>query len=135
MKNFFTDETPEVLANWDGKIQMRSVPGRLDFMELLFPLPCGNDFIPKGFCWNGASVGPLRRIPLIGFPRWKHPIATCRHDWRCEIATTKEQRKIADRLFRRDIAVGQEDKKLTTWWEQTKGYIGVRIGALFTMGG
>lgn len=131
--NFFCDEVPEVLENWDGKIQMESVPGRLDWMELAFPLPCGEDYIPVGFQWNGASVGPLRRLPIIGFPKWKHPIATCRHDWRCGLARTREERKIADKLFRRDISIGQEQNIMLKWWEQVKGYVGVRIGALFTV--
>lgn len=132
--NYFIDETPEVLEGWDGKITMDSVPGRLDYMELGFPLPCGNDYIPIGFQWNGASVGPLRSLPFIGFPKWKHPIATCRHDWRCGLARNRKERKIADMLFKRDIRLGQEDKKMITWWEQFKGYFGVRIGALFTIG-
>ena len=131
--NYFQDETPEILKGWDGKIHMRSVPGKLDMMELTFPLPCGDSWIPPGYRWNGASVGPLRKLPLIGFPKWKHPIATCRHDWRCDLARTKKERKIADRLFKRDVSIGQEGQ-LITRWEQFKGYIGVRLGAMFGIG-
>lgn len=128
----FQDETPRVLKEWNGHINFRNVKDRLDWKELTAPLPCGDTFIPAGYQWNGASSGPLRSVPIFGFPKWKHPIATCRHDYRCERVETRKQRKIADKLFKRDISLGQEHKKITTWWEMTKGYTGVRIGAFFT---
>ena len=131
--DIFRKETERVLKYWDGQIYMRSVKGQLDWMELTQVLPCGDDFIPVEYKWNGASVGPIRSVPIIGFPKWRHPIATCRHDYRCQHAQTKEQRKISDELFRDDIALGQTNK-LKSWWEETKGFFGVRVGALFFKG-
>ena len=128
MKNYFTKETEQVLKGWDRKIYMSSVPGKPDHMQLTKPLPCGESFIPLDFLWDGASTGVLRRVFILWFPKWKHPIATCRHDWRCSLAKTKEERKIADKLFREDVGVSG------TRWEQFKGYLGVRIGAIFGVG-
>jgi hypothetical protein len=128
MKNYFTKETELVLKGWDRKIYMSSVPGKPDHMQLTKPLPCGESFIPTKFVWNGSSSGPLRNMPIIGFPKWKHPIASCRHDFRCSIAKNKEERKIADKLFREDIGIRG------TKWEQLKGYWGVRIGAILGIG-
>jgi len=116
-------------GDWDGLIYMRSIKNKLDWLELTETVPCGNGKIPIGYEWNGASVGPVRYLNIWAFPKWKHPIATVRHDWRCQHAKTKEQRKIADKMFKADIALGQTNK-LVSWWEQTKGYLGVRIGAL-----
>ncbi|MCD6526138.1 MAG: hypothetical protein J7K75_03995 [Desulfuromonas sp.] len=113
------------LEGWDGRIYMRSVPGQLDVLELTQPLPCGDGKIEAGYRWNGASVGPLRKVPMLGFPKWKHPIATCRHDWRCEQAKTEEERLFADQEFMVDVGRGG------TAWEQMKGYFGVRLGAFF----
>lgn len=124
---FFQDETERVLKDWDGHIYMTAVKDTTDRMELTAPLPCGDGYVPKGFQWNGATVGPLRHCPIIGFPKWKHPIATCRHDFRCGLAMTFEERLIADRLFRRDVGIRG------TRWERLKGYIGVRIGAYFSI--
>ena len=113
------------LVGWDRHIQMQNVieddgiTVRTDWMELTATLPCGDELIPIGFRWNGASVGPLRRF----FPKWKHPIATCRHDARCAAALTVEERKFADREFFRDVGKGG------TKWEQLKGYSAVRLGA------
>ena len=111
------------LDGWDGHIYMTNVregeKDVLDYLELHVALPCGDALIPIGFRWNGASVGPLRRY----FPKWKHPIATCRHDIRCELAVTAEERKFADKQFKKDVGHGG------TWWEKQKGYYGVRVGA------
>ncbi|MCF6265245.1 MAG: hypothetical protein L3J57_01715 [Desulfuromusa sp.] len=125
MTNFFIDD---IETGWDGRIYMRSVPGKLDVLELTRPLPCGNGLVPAGYQWNGASSGILRNLPIVNFPKWKHPIATCRHDWRCAHTKTKKQRKIADQMFRADVGQGG------TRWEQIKGYLGVRLGALFGVG-
>ncbi|WP_321367627.1 hypothetical protein [uncultured Desulfuromusa sp.] len=125
MTNFFIDD---IETGWDGRIYMRSVPGKLDVLELTQPLPCGNGMIPVGFRWNGASSGIFAKVLILNFPKWKHPIATCRHDWRCEKATSKEQRAFADKRFRVDVGKGG------TKWEQVKGFSGVRIGAMFGVG-
>lgn len=126
LTNYFSGD---IETDWDGRIYMRSVPGKLDVLELTKPLPCGNGLIPVEYQWNGASSGVLRKVLILNFPKWKHPIATCRHDWRCEHAKTAEERKFADQMFRKDVGKGG------TKWEQTKGYIGVRIGAMFGIGG
>lgn len=134
MINYFQDETPDVLRDWDKKIHLESVPGELDWMRLTKPLPCGNGYIPKGFKYNGATVGPLRRIPILGFPKWKHPIATGRHDFRCGLANSYEKRLLADKLFFKDIGRYRTSnlsriQKLILVGEQYRGYVGVRVGA------
>lgn len=82
-------------------------------------------YIPTGFGWDGSSV------PFIFqgmFPRHRHPIASCRHDWRCAHAKNKAERKWADQEFEKDVG--------TTSWYVTKkiGYYGVRIGAFLGIG-
>ena len=129
--NYFQPQTKEVLEGWDGRIYLCSVPDLLDWMELAKPLPCGDGFIPAGYRYNGASSGIFQYVPIFDFPKWRHPMATCRHDWRCDQAKTKEERRIADELFRIDVGLGQTNK-VRGWWEQTKGYVGVRVGAMFT---
>lgn len=130
--NYFTaDRIPDY---WDKKLHCCTIPDKLDWLELEQPFPCGDGFIEPGFKWNGASVGLLRKIPFLGFPKWKHPMATLRHDYRCgfcnkikksDPALYKKLRKIADEMFYADVGIGG------TWWEQRKGYIGVRIGSWF----
>ena len=120
-------------AWWDGELKMSTIAGVPDWRYLTRSVPCGNGLIPIEYNFNGASVGLLRHIPFFGFPKWKHPIATCRHDWRCDIAEQykisnppeyRRLRKIADEMFREDVGKGG------TKWEQRKGYVGVRIGAM-----
>lgn len=125
MRNYFSDD---IEIGWDGRIYMRSVPGKLDVMELTQPLPCGNGLIPAGYQWNGASSGLLRKVIVFNFPKWKHPIATCRHDFRCERATSPDDREFADNRFKIDVGKGG------TRWEQVKGFFGVRLGAMFGVG-
>ena len=125
LANYYMDD---IESGWDGRIYMRSVPGELDVLELTKPLPCGNSMIYPGYRWNGASSGIMRKVVLLNFPKWKHPIATCRHDFRCENAKNAEQRAFADKRFRIDVGKGG------TKWEQVKGFIGVRIGAMFGVG-
>lgn len=120
MANIFVKE-----KNYYNHIYMKDVKDHTDMMELTEPLPCGEGEVPVGFRWNGSSSGPLRNFPIIGFPKWKHPIASCKHDYRCSMATNKEERKIADQLFYKDV------EKKGTKWEQIKGYLGVRFGAIF----
>lgn len=131
--NYFTaDVIPE---DWDGSIYLKTIPEKVDWRELTEDLPCGDGFIARGFQFNGASVGLMRKFLLLGFPKWKHPIATCRHDKRCNIAHKyklqgnkpmyKKLRAYADKRFKADVGIGG------TWFEQQKGYVGVRIGAFF----
>jgi hypothetical protein len=81
--------------------------------------------IPIGFIWDGASAPWIfNRI----FPRHRHPVATCKHDWRCGHAKNKKDRAFADKEFEKDVGK-------TSWWITKKlGYFGVRIGAFFGVG-
>jgi hypothetical protein len=128
MPNWFIKEPAAVIEKWDGCIHCKTVVGETDVRELTEPLPCGDGFIPKGYRWDGASVGILRYAGFLAFPRWKHPIASCRHDWRCEKATTRAERHKADKLFMSDIA------DMSSRWEKFKGYAGVTVGAWFGIG-
>lgn len=123
IQNFFTEN---ILEGWDCRLYENTIVGKPDHRQLSKPLPCGNSVVPVGFVWNGASVGALRYAGFLAFPKWKHPIATCRHDWRCGLAKTKKERRFADEEFQRDVA------RTGTRWERIKGYAGVRIGAITT---
>ena len=111
-------------------IHMRNVPGTDNHRALDVPLPLLNmdgtwGEVPQDFKWDGNSV------PLIFqglYPKHNHPIASCRHDWRCKHAKNAEERKFADKQF--EIDTGK-----TSWWITKKvGYMGVRIGAFFGVG-
>ncbi len=111
-------------------IHMRNVPGKPDYRALDSDLICQNldgsvGVVPAGFEWDGSSV------PVIFqgvFPRHKHPIASCRHDWRCRNAKNAVERKWADERFREDVGT-------TSWWITKQiGFIGVRAGALLGIG-
>ena len=114
-------------------IHMRNVPEKPkepNLRALTGPLPYlkfdGDwDVIPVDFEWDGSSVPWF----LQGiFPRHRHPIASCRHDWRCGHAKNKAERKFADEEFQIDVG--------KTSWLVTKklGYWGVRLGAIFGAG-
>jgi len=142
-KSYFMPVTDRIMAEWDGTIGLENVPDRLDWMRIVKPLPCGDNYIRPTYDYNGASSGPLQFVPIFGFPKWRHPIATARHDFLCDlterlrvkgIISLKEARRlrrIADELFKKDISIGQESA-VRSWWEQTKGYVGVRIGAFYS---
>jgi len=144
-KTYFQGETERVLELWDGTIGLQSVPDMLDWMQIVSPLPCGDNFIQPVYRYNGASVGPLRSLPIIGFPKWRHPVATGRHDFLCDLIAqllerkliskkeAKRLRKVADKKFKHDVSIGQKNK-YRSWWEQTKGYVGVRFGAILGIG-
>lgn len=111
-------------------IHMRNVPADDKMRALDAPLPCKNfdgtdGEVPADFGWDGSSV------PVVFqgvFPRHNHPIASCRHDWRCRNAKNAEERRWADGEFREDVGT-------TSWWiTKQLGYVGVRIGALFGVG-
>lgn len=125
MSNYFVKEDENA---WDGIIYMKSIKGDLGWRELTKPLLCGDGYIPEAFQWNGASSGPFQYGWMFNFPKWKHPIASCRHDFRCAIAKNKKERLEADRLFREDIGIGG------TKWEQIIGFLGVRVGAFLGIG-
>jgi hypothetical protein len=111
-------------------IYMRSVPDQPNNRALTAPLPAKNfagegDFVPIEFTWDGSSVPALFQGI---FPRHNHPIASCRHDWRCKNAKNSKERKWADGEFQKDVGT-------TSWWITKKvGYYGVRVGAFFGIG-
>lgn len=113
-------------------IHMRNVPGKPLHRALDQALPCpmwdgceGPEEVPQDFEWDGSSV-PWVFQGL--FPRHNHPIASCRHDWRCKQARNAEERSWADAQFKKDVST-------TSWWITAQiGYIGVRVGATFGIG-
>ena len=113
----------------DDVLYMHTVLERPNNRVLTFRHHCPGmleeqDIIPAGFEWDGASSGLLAPV----FPRHNHPIASCRHDWRCSNARNAAERKWADEQFREDVGE-------TSWWVTKQvGYIGVRIGAMFGVG-
>ena len=113
----------------DDILYMRTVLPRPLNRVLTMPHYCPGidgrqDIIPAGFEWDGASSGLLAPV----FPRHNHPIASCRHDWRCGNAKNAAERKWADEQFREDVGE-------TSWWiTKQVGYLGVRIGAMFGVG-
>lgn len=119
------------MSNPSGVIcYMRTVLGKPDCRALTRPLPAVNfdgspGFVPEEFEWDGSSVPWIfQRL----FPRHKHPIASCRHDWRCLHARSSAERKWADEQFRDDVG-------RTSWWiTKQLGYAGVRIGAALGIG-
>jgi hypothetical protein len=109
-------------------IFMRTVPEKEDHRALTKPLSVTTidgktEEIPVGFEWDGSSVPWFfQRV----FPRHKHPIASCRHDWRCTYTKNATERKWADGEFQKDVGT-------TSWWITKKiGFLGVRIGAFWT---
>jgi hypothetical protein len=143
--NLFADD---VLPNsWDGELGLSTIVGRVDWRRTTTELPCGNGVVEIGFVFNGASAGIFRKMAILNFPKWKHPISTCRHDKRCSIANNqlslsqmypylsekarayrkeyRRLRKIADAKFFKDVGVGG------TWWEQAKGWLAVSLGAVW----
>jgi hypothetical protein len=131
---------------------MRNVEDKPLCRALLAPLKAkkhggGVEEIPIDFEWDGSSAellyesvpkvkrfflrlvsAPLNFVMRSVFPRQRHPVASCRHDWRCERANTPEERKWADGEFEKDVGK-------TSWWITKKaGYVGVRTGALFGVG-
>lgn len=111
-------------------IHMRNVEGTDDDRALDAPLPLllidgTMDEVPADFKWDGSSV-PMLFQGI--FPRHNHPIASCRHDWRCKNAKNAKERAFADKQFEKDVGK-------TSWWITKKvGYIGVRVGAFFGIG-
>ena len=111
-------------------IYMRNVPGQPKMRALTRALPCvmpngAIDMIPINFTWDGSSVFFI----IQGFfPRHRHPIASCKHDYRCGKAKNKKERLFADKQFKIDVRT--TSWKITAW----SGYMGVRVGAFFGVG-
>ena len=112
------------------KIYMSNVEGKPNHRALTEPLVCEHwdgsiKYIPEGFEWDGSSV-PVVFQGL--FPRFRHPVSSCRHDFRCRNAKNKTERKWADQQFEKDVGK-------TSWYLTKKmGYLGVRVGALLGIG-
>jgi len=109
---------------------MRNVEGKPKMRALTAPLSCKmwdgtEDIIPIDFMWDGSSVPAIFQGI---FPRHHHPIASCKHDWRCGKAKCSAERTWYDREFKHDVDI--------TSWKITGliGYAGVRIGAWFGIG-
>ena len=105
---------------------MRNITGKPDHMALDAPLLRNGDGddVPVDFEWDGASVPRFMRWI---FPKWRHPKASCGHDFDCKNAKDREERKIADQRFKRVT-------KRTSRIEADIGYAGVRVGAFFGIG-
>jgi hypothetical protein len=109
----------------------RTVPEKGDgWRALTAPLSCpmwpgySGPPMPDDFEWDGNSSSLFAPI----FPKWNHPIASARHDFRCRQAKNAQQRKWADKEYQKDVGT-------TGWWITKKlGYIGVRVGALLGVG-
>jgi hypothetical protein len=118
-----------VLYPTEDIIFMRTIRERPENRALTRPLFCkeysgGMGIIPTEFEWDGSSSGIFAPI----FPKWRHPIASCRHDYRCRKAKSHAERKWADKEFEKDVGE-------TSWWITKKvGYIGVRAGAMLGIG-
>ena len=111
----------------DDVIWMKTVLERPNSRVLTKPHYClridgGQDMIFAGFEWDGSSVPAIFQGL---FPRHKHPIASCRHDWRCGKSKNATERKWADEQFKKDVG------QTSGWFVKNLGYLGVRIGALF----
>ena len=111
-------------------IYMRTVPGNWKLRVLTKPLSCKmwdgtTHEIPAGFTWDGSST-PTILLPL--FPKHRHPLASCKHDYRCGKATNDAERKWSDGEFKKDV--GRTSWKITS----KMGYCGVRVGAMLGIG-
>lgn len=107
-------------------IHMRNIPGSEKHLALDAPLPMKMfdgtmGEVPMDYKWDGSSVPWIFRGI---FPRHDHPIASCRHDWRCVNAKNPAERAWADKEFEQDVGT------TSNWLTKKFGYIGVRIGAM-----
>lgn len=76
------------------------------------------------YWWNGNSTPPL---PIMRYlvPKWFFLVASLFHDFLCERAITKEDRKKADKDYKWILETYYRQKV-----SNIVGYLGVRIGAL-----
>lgn len=114
-------------------IMMRNVPGDAEKRALTEPLKCmmwdgSYDYIPTNFKWDGSSVPWILRGL---FPKHKHPVSSCKHDYRCGKAENKKQRKWNDSKFQEDI---NRTPGKVAYVESKMGWLGVRIGSFFGVG-
>jgi len=79
--------------------------------------------IAKPYWWNGAN-SPRLAYSII--PPHKFPLMHLFHDYLCEKATTKEERRNADKDF---AWIGKHYYKMNT--RAILGYYGVRVGSWF----
>jgi hypothetical protein len=112
-------------------------------------MPDGSfDLIPIDFEWDGSSASvppyegrsklkkffrafiaaPINFVARGIFPRFRHPVASCKHDYRCSKAKNKEERRFADCMFEEDVG------KTSFWITKKVGYVGVRTGAVLGIG-
>lgn len=98
------------------------------FYRLLedYEFECGVT-VPKGFEWNGANSPTVTTWIIPKAHRTL--IASCLHDYLCELATCPADRKKADKLFEEELARRGHSKV-----RSKLGYLGVRLGALFGIG-
>ena len=133
-------------------IHMRNVPNDDKLRALDQPLACEmpdgtTDDIPVDFEWDGSSseliyesdskvkkffvrliLSPVNAVLRSVFPRHKHPVSSCKHDYRCGKAKNKEERLWADRKFKEGVGTTSGSV------DQNVGYVGVRVGAFFGIG-
>lgn len=91
--------------------------------------------VPCHYEWNGASTPWLARWII---PKFELTLeASCVHDFGCEKAKTKEERKFADNIFREMLGKKEKPngKKAVSWLRRWLGYNGVRVGAFFNING
>lgn len=94
---------------------------------LLADFTAHNMTVPEGFRFDGASTPKLFKWLV---PKFEGTLkASCRHDWACRNAKNEEERKEADKIFKRML---KEDGN--GFIRQNCGYLGVRIGAWFGAG-
>jgi hypothetical protein len=91
--------------------------------------------VPNGYEWNGASTPWFAKMIIPKFEKTLAP--SCIHDYLCEHAKTKEDRKFADDVF---LEMLRRKNKKTGKPRMGKirsrlGWLGVRIGAFFSING
>lgn len=119
------------MAHSGTRIYMSNVPADPDSRILTQPLPLslfegGTGNVPRGFIWDGATIPTVFSPFRIVFPRHRHPIATCRHDYRCITAKSYKERRWADKEFEKDVGT------TSLWLTKKLGYFGVSTRAFWT---
>ncbi|MCK5018997.1 MAG: DUF1353 domain-containing protein [Candidatus Peribacteraceae bacterium] len=109
-------------------IHCRTIQGKPKWRKLLEDYSYKDTTVPDGYEWNGSST-PWFAKGII--PKFELTLeASCIHDYLCEHAKTKADRKKADGIFKemlREKGMGKFRSRL--------GYWGVRIGAFFNING
>ena len=86
--------------------------------------------VPKGFIYNGASSPNTPLARWIAPKFYKNIKASCVHDWLCTLATNKEERRKADKIYYLLKKYVERDSSFAV----TGSFLGVRIGALLGIG-